>query len=76
MKNFTQKINEMHYAKPLETSNDHLKNVLVSAAGNDQRVLNDLVNCLTEDQMKKCYTKLLKVYGYTGSYGQKVSPKS
>ena len=76
MKKFTEKLNEMKYSNPLETSNDHLKNVLVAAAGNDQRVLNDLVNCLTEDQMKKCFEKLSKVYGYTGSFGKMINPKA
>jgi hypothetical protein len=50
-----------------------MKNLLVAASGNDQRVLNDIVNCLTDDQMKKCYEKLSKVYGYTGSVGQKIT---
>jgi hypothetical protein len=27
----------------------------------------------TDDQMKKCYEKLSKVYGYTGSVGQKIT---
>jgi hypothetical protein len=31
---------------------------------------------LTDDQMKKCYDRLIKVYGYTGAVGQKVSPKA
>jgi len=51
-----------------------MKNLLVAAAGNDQRVLNDLVNCLTDAQMKSCFEKLSKVYGYTGSVGQIVHP--
>jgi hypothetical protein len=50
--------------------------LLVAASGNDQRVLIDIVNCLTEDQMKKCYNKLIKVYGYTGAAGQRVELKS
>jgi hypothetical protein len=75
MKSFTQKVNEMKYAQPLVDNKDEMKNLLVAAAGNDQRVLNDIVACMTEDQMKKCFEKLSKVYGYTGSYGQMVHPK-
>jgi hypothetical protein len=75
MKSFTQKVNEMKYAQPLVDNKDEMKNLLVAAAGNDQRVLNDIVACMTEDQMKKCFEKLSKVYGYTGSYGQRVHPK-
>jgi len=71
-----QELNEMKYGQPLFTEKDRMKNLLVAASGNDQRVLNDIVNCLTEDQMKKCYDKLSKVYGYTGSTGQKVVPPS
>jgi hypothetical protein len=52
-----------------------MMDLLVAASGNDQRVLIDIVNCLTEDQMKKCYNKLIKVYGYIGSSGQFVEPK-
>jgi hypothetical protein len=74
MKSFTQKVNEMKYAQPLGGQKDQMKNLLVAAAGNDQRVLNDLVNCLTDDQMEKCFQKLSKVYGYTGAYGQIVHP--
>ena len=75
MKTFSERINEMKYSKPLLSGvNDQMKNLLVAAAGNDQRVLNDLVNCLTEDQMKKCFEKLSKVYGYTGSHGQIIHP--
>jgi hypothetical protein len=76
MKTFTdlKKINEMKYGQPLYSEKDHMKNLLVAASGNDQRVLNDIVDCLTEDQMKKCFDKLSKVYNYTGSTGQKISP--
>lgn len=75
MKTFTdlKQLNEMKYGQPLYSEKDHMKNLLVAASGNDQRVLNDIVNCLTDEQMKKCYEKLSKVYGYTGSVGQKVS---
>ncbi len=75
MKTFTQKLNEMKYGQPIDGGKkDQMKNLLVAAAGNDQRVLNDIVNCLSEDQMKKCFEKLSKVYGYTGDYGQIVHP--
>jgi hypothetical protein len=76
MKTFTdlKKINEMKYGQALYSEKDHMKNLLVAASGNDQRVLNDIVDCLTEDQMKKCFDKLSKVYNYTGSTGQKISP--
>jgi hypothetical protein len=75
MKTFTnlKELNEMKYGQALYNEKDHMKNLLVAASGNDQRVLNDIVNCLSDDQMKKCYDKLSKVYGYTGSTGQKVS---
>lgn len=75
MKTFTnlKELNEMKYGQALYSEKDHMKNLLVAASGNDQRVLNDIVNCLTDDQMKKCYDKLSKVYGYTGSTGQKVN---
>jgi hypothetical protein len=75
MKNFTElkQLNEMKYGQPLYSEKDHMKNLLIAASGNDQRVLNDIINCLTDDQMKKCYEKLSKVYGYTGSVGQKVT---
>ena len=69
-----QELNEMKYGQPLFTEKDRMKNLLVAASGNDQRVLNDLVNCLTDEQMKKCYDKLSQVYGYTGSTGQKIVP--
>jgi len=75
MKSFTDKVNEMQYSQPFGDDKTKMKNLLVAAAGNDQRVLNDLVESLTEDQMKKCFEKLSKVYGYTGSYGQMVHPK-
>jgi hypothetical protein len=71
-----QELNEMKYGQPLFTEKDRMKNLLVAASGNDQRVLNDLVNCLTDEQMKKCYDKLSQVYGYTGSTGQKIVPPS
>jgi hypothetical protein len=71
-----QEMNEMKYGQPLFTEKDRMKNLLVAASGNDQRVLNDLVNCLSDEQMKKCYDKLSQVYGYTGSTGQKIVPPS
>ena len=79
MKKFSEltKINEMKYGQPMYGDDDfkqHLKNLLVAASGNDQRVLNDIVDCLTDDQMKKCYDKLVKVYNYTGKAGQNVEP--
>ena len=75
MKTFTnlKQLSEMKYGQALYSEKDHMKNLLVAASGNDQRVLNDIVNCLTDDQMKKCYEKLSKVYGYTGSVGQKIT---
>jgi hypothetical protein len=75
MKKFTdlKQLNEMKYGQPLYSEKDHMKNLLIAASGNDQRVLNDIVNCLTDAQMKQCYDKLSKAYGYTGSVGQKVS---
>ena len=81
MKKFSDlaKINEMKYGQPMYGENDfkvHMKNLLVAASGNDQRVLNDLVDCLSDDQMKKCYNKLIKVYGYTGAAGQRVELRS
>lgn len=80
MRKFSEltKINEMKYGQPMYGKNDlkqHMKNTLVAASGNDQRVLNDLVGCLTDDQMEKCYDKLVKVYQYTGQVGQVVEPK-
>jgi hypothetical protein len=76
MRKFSEvnQINEMKYGQPLGGEKDQMKNLLVAAAGNDQRVLNDLVNCLTDAQMKSCFDKLSKVYGYTGSVGQIVHP--
>jgi len=69
-----KELNEMKYGQILGNQKDQMKNLLVAAAGNDQRVLNDLVNCLTDAQMKSCFDKLSKVYGYTGSIGQIVHP--
>jgi len=78
MKRFSEvkALNEMKFGQPTTTDKGHMKDLLVAASGNDQRVLNDLVDCLTEEQMKKCYEKLIKVYGYTGAVGQKVTPKA
>jgi hypothetical protein len=80
MKKFSDltKINEMKYGQPMYGKNDlkqTMKDSLVAASGNDQRVLNDIVDCLTEEQVKKCFDKLSKVYQYTGQVGQGVSPK-
>jgi hypothetical protein len=80
MKKFSDltKINEMKYGQPMYGKNDlkqSMKDSLVAASGNDQRVLNDIVDCLTEEQVKKCFDKLSKVYQYTGQVGQGVSPK-
>ncbi len=80
MKKFSEltKINEMKYGQPMYGHNDlkqDMKDSLVAASGNDQRVLNDIIDCLTEDQVKKCFDKLSKVYQYTGNLGQSVSPK-
>lgn len=77
MKKFSDllQINEMKYGQPMYGEGDfkqHMKNLLVAASGNDQRVLNDIVNCLTDDQMEKCYERLLKVYNYTGKVGEAV----
>jgi hypothetical protein len=76
MKKFSEvkSLNEMQYGQFLGNAKDQMKNLLVAAAGNDQRVLNDLVNCLTDEQMKRCFDKLSKVYGYTGAIGQIVHP--
>lgn len=76
MRKFSEvkQINEMKYGQPLGGEKDQMKNLLVAAAGNDQRVLNDLVNCLSDAQMKSCFEKLSKVYGYTGAIGQIVHP--
>lgn len=70
----TKKINEAKFGQPLLSEKDHIKNLLVAASGNDQRVLNDIVDCLSDEQMRKCYDKLSKVYSYTGNVGQKESP--
>ena len=52
-----------------------MKDLLVAASGNDQRVLNDIVSCLTDQQMKTCYDKLINVYNYTGKKGEIVKPQ-
>ena len=80
MKKFSDltKINEMKYGQPMYGKNDlkqHMKNTLVAASGNDQRVLNDIIDCLSEEQVEKCFDKLSKVYQYTGKIGQSISPK-
>jgi hypothetical protein len=80
MKKFSDltKINEMKYGQPMYGKNDlkqHMKNTLVAASGNDQRVLNDIIDCLSEEQVEKCFDKLSKVYQYTGKLGQSISPK-
>jgi hypothetical protein len=67
-----KELNEMEFGQPLTNTKENMMNLLVAASGNDQRVLIDIVNCLTDDQMKKCYNKLIKVYGYTGAYGQSI----
>ena len=74
MKKFSElkAVNEMKYGQPLINEKEHMKNQLVAASGNDQRVLNDLVECLTEKQMKACYDKLVNVYKFTGKVGQPV----
>lgn len=79
MKKFSEltKMNEMKYGQPMYGEGDlkvHMKNLLVAASGNDQRVLNDIVSCLTDDQMKACYDKLINVYNYTGKKGEVVKP--
>ena len=66
-------VNKMKYEKPLFEAKEEMKNLLIAACGNDRRVLDDIVDLLTEEQMKKCFEKLTKVYGYTGSYGQMVN---
>jgi len=81
MKKFSDltKINEMKYGQPMYGKNDlkqHMKDTLVAASGNDQRVLNDIIDCLSEEQVEKCFDKLSKVYQYTGQLGQSVSPKA
>ena len=74
MKTFSQiqRLNEMKYGQPLYDEKDLMKNHLITAAGNDVRVLNDIVACLSEDQMKKCYDKLVKEYAFTGKQGENV----
>lgn len=78
MKKFSdlKELNEMKYGQPLLSEKEHMKNQLVAAAGNDQRVLNDLVDCLTEKQMKSCFDKLSKEYQFTGKVGEKVGTDS
>lgn len=78
MKKFTElkALNEMKYGQPLINEKEHMKNQLVAAAGNDQRVLNDLVSCLTEAQMKACFAKLSKEYQFTGKVGQGTQAKA
>jgi hypothetical protein len=80
MKKFSDltNINEMKYGQPMYGKNDlkqHMKDTLVAASGNDQRVLNDIIDCLSEEQVEKCFDKLSKVYQYTGKLGQSISPK-
>jgi hypothetical protein len=72
MRTFTElkEINEMKYGQPLYSAKDQMKNALIAASGNDQRVLNDIVDCLSDQQMKSCFDRLSKVYGYTGDVGQ------
>jgi hypothetical protein len=78
MKKFSdvKQLNEMEFGQPLLSDKEKMKDILVAACGNDQRVLNDLVNCLTDAQMKSCFEKLIKVYGYTGAQGQRVQPRA
>lgn len=75
MRTFTElkEINEMKYGQPLYSEKDRMKNALIAASGNDQRVLNDIVDCLSDQQMKTCFDKLSKVYGYTSETG-KIEP--
>jgi hypothetical protein len=80
MKKFSEltKVNEMKYGQPMYGEDDHkmhMKDILVAASGNDQRVLNDIVTILTDDQMKKLYDKLINVYNYTGKKGEAVKPE-
>lgn len=74
MRTFSERVNEMKYSQPFGDQKTQMMNLLVAAAGNDQRVLQDIVGCMTEEQMKKCFEKLSKVYGYVGDYGQIVHP--
>ncbi len=78
MKKFSEvrALNEMEFGQPILNDKDKMKDLLVAACGNDQRVLNDLVNCLTDAQMKACFQKLIEVYGYTGAHGQRVAPRA
>lgn len=62
----------MKYGQPLYDEKDLMKNHLIAAAGNDVRVLNDIIACLSDDQMKKCYDKLVKEYAFTGKVGENV----
>lgn len=73
MKTFStlKEINEAKYGQPLYGEKDHMKNLLIAACGNDRRVLDDIVDCLSDEQVKSCFTKLSKVYGTTNSVGQK-----
>ena len=54
MKKFStvKELNEMEFAQPLINSKENMMDLLVAASGNDQRVLIDIVNCLTEDQIE------------------------
>ncbi len=79
MKKYSElaKINEMKYGQPMYGEDDlkqHMKNLLVAASGNDQRVLNDIIEALPEAEVKKCYDKLINVYNYTGKKGEAVQP--
>jgi hypothetical protein len=73
MKTFTnlKELNEMKYGQALFSEKDHMKNLLVAASGNDRRVLDDIIDCLSDEQVKSCFNKLSKVYSTTGSVGQK-----
>jgi hypothetical protein len=73
MKTFSdlKELNEAKYGQPLYGEKDHMKNLLIAACGNDRRVLDDIIDCLTEEQVKTCFGKLSKVYGTTNSVGQK-----
>lgn len=77
MRKFSElkELNEMKYGQPIMSENEHMKNLLVAACGNDQRVLIDIVNCLSEKQMQSCYDKLVKVYQLTGEVGQAIDQK-
>ncbi len=77
MKTFSQvqKLNEMKYGQPLYDEKDLMKNRLITAAGNDVRVLNDIIACLTDAQMEKCYDKLIKEYSLTGKVGEAIPNK-